>query len=113
MTTQLCVWCEEPFAPRLTGDNHYSLELAGTKICWSCSDSFQEKMLQLHQEPVKGMVDTTGTKIVTESGYVLPLRVSRWIEHKYRSNRALAVDLFGNNWNAGLTNNTVTLRPAG
>jgi hypothetical protein len=94
------------------GKNYYGLELAGTEICWSCSDLWQDEMVRLHTEHITGWMDTTRTHIVTETGHVLPVRLGGWASRKLRSNKAAAVDIYGKNWNAGIHNDLVTLKPA-
>lgn len=108
---RVCVWCDKHFRLRAT-KNQYGLELSGVDICYVCSDLWQDEMLKLHSESVKGWLDPTRTKIITENGHVLPVRLGSWRNNKLsRGLRADAVDTYGGNWHAGLRNELVTLKP--
>lgn len=112
---QTCAWCERPFAPRHTTCYRtcYSLSLAGVDICWNCSDLWEEEIVRMHFDCIKGWMDLTKTQITTESGHVLPVKLGEWRKALIRKGyRADAVDLYGHNWRANLgKDHVVTLKP--
>jgi hypothetical protein len=109
------MWCSAEFIPRgpeIT--NRYTLPSAGTKICWNCSDKYEEAWSMLHVEKIQCKLDKRRNKLSTENGYPLPITLKRWQNPltPWGHRTAHAVDSSGKGWKAIENNGQfLTLKP--
>jgi hypothetical protein len=113
-SSPICNWCDRPFRARNVGENCYYLPGAGVSVCWECADANEATIVKLHLDKLSVFRDKDGTRLFTESGRELPIKIVSFGDRDRKGSVAVrAEDLYGQEWRGKLDpkERQIELRP--